>query len=271
MRVNQRTAALMVFAACLMASAVQGADEAVKKLAGTLLEQHASALVLLEAEITMQPRVLEGPLIIKTMAKPEPHYKTTRCSGVVIDDSGLVAAPLMLLDPTCMMRDGITTESPLGPVTIGITTSFTSIKLVLEDGAEQEAEIVLIDTTTGLALIKAKPIEGITAIKIPSEAGEAMPSPFDSLLFLFRTDAEFGRKTKCHTGRFVQQLPEPGAMLDYTAAPTLPGAAVFDQDERLVGVCVLPVPGEGVMPYPVVMPAARIAQLAQKVFNPKKK
>lgn len=269
---QQRRAACTVLAAaiaCLAATVTQGADPATKKLAANLLDQHAPALVKVEAEISINIEVLEAPDAIKDAIQVPEQHETTTANGVVIDKSGLIAAPLMMLDPTLVMNDGITTETPLGPIRLGITGSFISVKIILEDGTEQEAEVALIDRTAGIALVKATGSSGNEMAAVTTGKEGVIPDPFDSLLSLTRLSEDFGRQATCSTGRFIQQFPEPNAMLDVTGALGTPGSAVFDSAGRFVGICIIPPPGEGSQPISAIIPSSRIVQLAQRVLGGK--
>ena len=267
---QQRRAActtLLAAIACLAATMTQGADQATKKLAGSLLDQHASALVMVEAEIALNIEVLEAPEAIKNAIQIPEQYESTSANGVVIDKCGLVAAPLMMLDPTLAMEDGITQNTPMGPIKLGIGAAFNSVKVVLGDGTELEAEVALIDKTAGIALIKPTSSSGTAMAALPINKEAAIPAPFESMLALTRLSEDFGRQATCYTGRFIQQLPEPNAVLDVTGSCEAPGAALFDSAGRFLGICAMPPPGEGSMPVAVIVPQSRIAQLAKRLLD----
>lgn len=257
----------LAIASCL--PTVLLADDSAQAVAAKLLADKGAAMVMVEATIEIQPKVLEAPEALKAQIPDIPKQEQkTKSQGLVVDPSGIIAVPLAAINPAAMMAGGVEQQTPLGPIKIGAEVAFLSVTVLDADGVEHEAELALQDIQAGLALVRLKeaPADGWPAVKLVADAGH--PEAFGPLLQIDRLGASLDRQLAVRRSRFVQELRVPGLFYEMTGPAGAPGFAAFDYASQFVGLGVLPTglpPQEIAKAGVVLLPAQRIAPLVEKL------
>ena len=153
-------------------------------------------------------------------------------TGMVVDPSGLTVLALSSVDPSELYRhlaEEYKTEIEV-----------SDVKILLEDGTEMPAEIVLRDKDLDLAFIrpKTKPASPMAALDL-SKSSRAQV--LDQLVTLNRLKRAAGRAFSASVERVsaVVQKPRTFYIPDSSQTETAMGSPAFSLDGGLVGVVVM--------------------------------
>ena len=184
----------------------------------------------------------------------------TQTVAMFVDPSGIIAAPLGLLDPGALV-DEITNQTPVGPIVLRLSTSFTSVRVVNSEGEELEAKIVMTDQPKGVVFLELlEPESPYAAIKVSEE--KLTLESFDSLTFLNRLGPKFGYEPTIRRGNYVETLTLPTTHSTFTGVVPEPGSVVFDSNGNFAGLSVI-IFSES--PQMVVLPQSQMAPLVAKI------
>ncbi len=157
-------------------------------------------------------------------------------TGTVLDATGLTVLALSACDPSEMYQRMMGEEYSRNRV----ETEITDVKILLEDGTEVPAEIVLRDKDLDLAFIrpKAKPASPMAAVDL-NKSGPAQL--LDQVITLNRLNSAAGRAYAASVERIsaVLQKPRTFYIPDSTMTSTTLGSPAFALDGKLVGVLVM--------------------------------
>ena len=154
-------------------------------------------------------------------------------TGTVVDPSGLTVLALSATDPTEMYRrmygDRYRAELEV-----------SDVKILLEDGAEVPAEIVLRDKDLDLAFIRPK-IKLTTPMAALDLAKSSPAQVLDAVVTLNRLGRAAGRSYSASLERItaVVQKPRTFYIPDSTMTVTSLGSPAFNLDGSVVGVVVM--------------------------------
>ena len=123
----------------LLAGLAQAAD--IRETARSVAEQSKGALVTV--------RVVMG-IKFSIRGQSRDQERKIEANGTVIDASGLTVASAAALDPTIMMR--ATTRAD-------IKSEFKETTLILDDGTEVDAEVILKDSDLDMIFIRPRQAE----------------------------------------------------------------------------------------------------------------
>jgi hypothetical protein len=153
-------------------------------------------------------------------------------TGTVIDPSGLVVVALSACDPADLYRR-ISDEYK-------IDTEVNDIKILLDDGTEIPAEIVLRDKDLDLGFLrpKTKPSSPMDAVDL-SKFGTA--DVLDEVIALNRLNRASGRAYSASVERIsaVIQKPRTFYIPDSTMSSTTLGSPAFLQNGNVLGLFVM--------------------------------
>lgn len=220
-----------VLASCLLllALAAPAEDDAETK-GRAIFEKYHEAMVTVELVIKMK-FVMYG--------ESEDQESKEEVAGVVIDPSGLIVSSLSLIDPSGIMRDMM---SSLDGEDAGfkVESDVAGVKVLLADGTEMPARIVLRDRDLDLAFVRPveKPKAPMTAIDL-SESGE--PALMEKLVAIARLGKIAGRAYAAgfeHVHAIVEK-PRRFYVPDNDPTHSSLGSPVFSLDGKIVGVIVL--------------------------------
>ncbi|MGD0259125.1 MAG: serine protease [Verrucomicrobiota bacterium] len=157
-------------------------------------------------------------------------------TGTVVDPSGLTVLALSACDPSEMYQRMMAEQSSQ----YKLETEVTDLKILLADGTELPAEIVLRDKDLDLAFIrpKSKPASPMAAVDLSKSAPAQL---LDEVITLNRLNSAAGRAYAASVERVsgVIQKPRTFYIPDSTMTATTLGSPAFSLDGKVVGVVVM--------------------------------
>ncbi|MGO8931047.1 MAG: serine protease [Limisphaerales bacterium] len=157
-------------------------------------------------------------------------------TGTVVDPSGLTVLALSAADPSEMYQR-MMSEQASQPK---LETEVTDLKILLADGTELPAEIVLRDKDLDLAFIrpKTKPGSPLAAVDLSNSAPAQL---LDEVITLNRLNSAAGRAYAASVERIsaVVQKPRTFYIPDSTMTSTALGSPAFSPDGKVVGLVVM--------------------------------
>ena len=209
-------------------------------LAGLALPAQADDLAQKGREIFKQHQqaVVTVQVVLKMSYSGADRSSETRqdVTGTVVDPSGLTVLALSACDPSEMYQRMISG----GSSQYKLETEVTDLKLLLADGTELPAEIVLRDKDLDLAFIrpKTKPAAPMAAVDLSKSAPAQL---LDQVITLNRLNSAAGRAYSASVERIsaVLQKPRTFYIPDSTMTATTLGSPAFALDGNLVGIFVM--------------------------------
>ena len=157
-------------------------------------------------------------------------------TGTVVDPSGLTVLALSAADPSEMYQRMMAEQGSQNKLDIEVT----DLKILLDDGTELPAEIVLRDKDLDLAFIrpKTKPASPMTAVDLSKSAPAQL---LDELITLNRLNSAAGRAYAASIERIsaVIQKPRTFYIPDSSMTSTTLGSPAFALDGKVVGLLVM--------------------------------
>jgi hypothetical protein len=168
--------------------------------------------------------------------------------GTVIDPSGLTVASAAAVEPTSMMggfgRGGRRGGGGDGGGRPGVESEITDTKILLDDGTEIEADVVLKDANLDLAFIKPREPQKLDAVALaPRGKPLEMLEEVFAVTRLGRGDMRSTAVALGHVRAVVK-----GPRTYYVCTPEVSasqGCIAFGADGAPLGIFVLKVSGEG--------------------------
>jgi S1-C subfamily serine protease len=164
-----------------------------------------------------------------------PQEAKQEATGTVIDPSGLTVVALSACDPSDLYQRMASEQSRYK-----IETEVGDVKLLLEDGTEIPAEIVLRDKDLDLAFLrpKTKPASPMTAVDM-SKAAPAQV--LDEVITLNRLGRAVSRAYSASVERIsaVVQKPRTFYIPDSTQSTTTLGSPAFLPNGDVLGIFVM--------------------------------
>ena len=188
--------------------------------------------------------------------------------GTVIDSSGMVVAALSTLDPTKLISGReVTTRN--GKITLDASVIVKEIKLIMPDGTEVPADMVMKDYDLDLAFLRpkadAKELKGVTFT--PVDLKDNAPGEIaDLVVTLARADEILNRQPQVGFGQIVTMTKKPRRFLRVDNGQ--PGCACFSLDGKILGIGVTRISKEkGAVA--VILPAADVLEIAEQAKTAK--
>lgn len=189
--------------------------------------------------------------------------------GTIIDTNGLIVLALSGIDPARMV-DGKKVRGQHGEnLTIEASSVLKEIKVIMPDGAEIPAEIVLKDADLDLAFLRVKTASkeardvAFAAVDLKNSAVAAI---MDEVVTVGRANEIMGRVPMVQIGQ-VNIITKPPRKFLFSGGITV-GCPTFFLDGKLAGITAnLIVKGQN--PVPVVIPAATILAVAEQAKTAK--
>ena len=176
--------------------------------------------------------------VLKVSAGGGGHANETKqdLTGTVIDPSGLTVLSLSACDPSEMVQRMMGEEYARSRV----ETEISDMKILLDDGTELPAEIVLRDNDLDLAFVrpKTKPASPMAAVDLSKSSPVQV---LDQVVTLNRLNSAAGRAYAASVERIsaVIQKPRTFYIPDSTMTSTAMGSPAFAYDGKVVGVVVM--------------------------------
>jgi hypothetical protein len=157
-------------------------------------------------------------------------------TGTVVDPSGLTVLALSACDPSEMYQRMLAEQSSQYKLDVEVT----DLKILLADGTELPAEIVLRDKDLDLAFVrpKSKPASPMAAVDLSKSATAQL---LDQVITLNRLNSAAGRAYAASVERIsaVIQKPRTFYIPDSTMTSTTLGSPAFALDGKVVGLVVM--------------------------------
>ncbi len=157
-------------------------------------------------------------------------------TGTVVDPSGLTVLALSAADPSEMYQRMMSEQASQ----YKLETEVTDLKMLLDDGTEVPAEIVLRDKDLDLAFIrpKTKPASPMAAVDLSKSAPAQL---LDEVITLNRLNSAAGRAYAASVERITAVIQKPRTFYipDSTMTATTLGSPAFALDGKVVGVVVM--------------------------------
>ncbi len=160
-------------------------------------------------------------------------------TGTLIDPSGLTVLSLAATDPGQMMQNVISGMSE-DDSKIKLETELSDVKILLEDGTEVPAEVVLRDKDLDLAFVRPK--TKITAELAPLDlSNSGKVEVLDSVLALNKLGNAAGRAYAASFERIAAVVERPRLFYvpETSFTTTALGAPAFTLDGKVVGLFVM--------------------------------
>jgi hypothetical protein len=216
-----------------VAGATARADDAAK--AGRdILAKSQSAVVAVKLAIKQS---------VSMSGRDSKSETKTETTGTVIDPSGLTVVSLATTDPSTAMKDAYARAMAArgGDMSqFKFESELTDVKIVLADGTEIAADVVLRDKDLDLAYLRpsdklAKPLPSIDLTK------DAKAQVLDEVIVVNRLNQSANRAPAISVGRIEAIIDKPRTfyLLGQSMWAYSLGAPVFSLDGKLVGILFL--------------------------------
>ena len=188
--------------------------------------------------------------------------------GTLIDPSGLVVTALSTIDPT-REYSGREIRTREGTVKIEASAVLKEVRIVMPDGTEIPAEVVMRDADLDLAFIRiksgAKEAKGVE-FKAIDLKNAATVNVADDVVTISRMDEVLNRAPSAAHGQVTSVTKKPREFLRATGANL--GCPTFAMDGRLVGIAISR-SVRGKSTQTVLIPAADVLEIAQQARDAK--
>ncbi len=260
------TTALLATAAPLFAASGE-----LKTAAQKLSKDHGEAIVWLTV-ISKTTMSVDGdaPAQLKAALAAQDKESRNEATGTIVDASGLIVTSLPSIDKSAVM-DGKTVNTPAGPIKLKASSEIKEVKVIMADGTEIPADLVLKDADLGIGFIKIRmdspEAKGVTFNAI-NLADSAPGTLVDDCISLGRLDQNLNREASVSTSEISGITTKPRTFYRLVNSDST-GCPVFLTSGKLLGISVVRQPagaldGGTINLAPVVLPATDIAKIAEQ-------
>ncbi len=170
----------------------------------------------------------------------EPNETRQDVTGTIIDPSGLTVVSLSATDPGQMFQNVVSSMAGDEESKVKVETELSDVKLLLQDGTEVPAEVVLRDRDLDLAFLRPKiklssPVPAVDLTK----SGKAQM--LDQVLGLTRLGNAAGRAYSASAERIAAIVERPRLFYvpETSMTTTALGAPAFTLDGKILGLFVM--------------------------------
>jgi len=259
---------LVVFLVFGLACSAVAFAQSIEEQGRAILEKHQKAVVAVQL-------VVKSKYSMMGMGSEEQESKQ-EATGFVIDPTGLIVLPLSSTDPGGMLESMMSAMGGEGNQP-KIETTIGDVKVLLDDGKEIPAQVVLRDKDLDLAFVRTseKPADPLPCIDL-GQSGEAQV--LDQVVALNRLGKVANRSSSVSLERIEAIVRKPRTFYLPGNDPTHSGlgSPVFTLDGKALGILVMrTIKGEsggGLMDMMgmakgmlvIVLPAADILEAAKQ-------
>lgn len=206
-------------------------------LAGELEDQGRAIVDKNQKAVVTVQMVIKQKFSMAGMGTQDNESKS-ETTGFIVDPSGLTVVSLTETDPSALMQDMM--ENMPNEDGFKVESQVSDIKLLLDDGTEMPARVVLRDKDLDLAFIRPEqaPAQPLTAIDL---AQSADPVIMDPVLALNRLGKVAGRTLAVSLERISAVIRKPRTLFIPGNDPTHSGlgSPVFAMDGRIIGMLAM--------------------------------
>lgn len=190
--------------------------------------------------------------------------------GTIVSKDGVVVTMLSQLDPAAGVK-GRSVRGPNGPIKLDATSVIKELKIVMPDGTEIPAELVMKDVSLDLAVVRVK-----AGTKEAAEAtfhaidlkDSAEGKILDGVVTVVRMPEVFNRVPAVTTGHIGMVTKKPRVFL--RAEGGAPGCPTFNTDGKLIGITAGRTMGGRVVELAII-PAADVLDVVEQSKTQKAK
>jgi S1-C subfamily serine protease len=230
------------------------------------------------AVITVQV-VLKMKMSFSGSVGEQSNESKEEITGTIIDSNGLTVVSLTSCEPADFMESFMGGESE-DEAKVKMASELSDVKLLLEDGTELAAEVVLRDKDLDLAFIrpKSKPADSLPNIDLSKSTAAKV---LDQVITLNRLGQVAGRAYAASVDRVSAVVQKPRQFYVAGGEGSL-GSPVFAADGKILGVGVMrsirqksagggmfSLHPDGAMQ--IILPAAEILKVAKQAPDVKEK
>lgn len=253
----------LLTALCLLPAGLRAAANEDIALAKRLCDQYQDAVVWISAVAKIS--ISSTSPLARNIPDREQKFEAL---GTFVDGSGLLVTALSNIDPSAQVS-GRTINTPQGSVTLDASTILKEVKIILPDGSEIPADVVMKDADLDLAFLRPKPdAREAKDVKFTyvdlKESGTAGLA--DQVVSLARADEILNRQPQVGRGQVVTVTKRPRQFLRVNNAT--PGAPTFDMEGKLLGLGINRSTRER-GPITVVLPTADVLDIAEQARDAK--
>lgn len=218
-------AGVLLIALSLAAGAVRA--ENVVEAGRRILKTHADAVISVKMVVHIS---------LGFGGRDQENESTMEAVGVIVDPSGLTLISLATIDPSAMIRGQMRGRAP---AEFKVDSRVKDAKIVLADGTELAAQIVLRDKDLDMAFLRPtdKPAQPLPYINL-AQAGQ--PQVLDNVICLNRLGKIVNRVVAVSIERIdaLVERPRPFYILSPGGSSGV-GSPVFGVDGRPLGVVLM--------------------------------
>lgn len=181
-----------------------------------------------------------------------------------VDTNGLAVTILSQLDPSHALS-GRTIRTAQGPVKVEAACTLKEVKVVMPDGTEIPAEVVMRDADLDLCVLRVKLAskeakgEVIQAIDLKDSADGHV---LDEVVTLTRMDEVFNRVPNVYVGQVNMVTKKPRVFLRANGATG--GCPTFNAEGKILGITTGRIL-KGKMPAAAIIPAADVREILDQL------
>ncbi len=216
------TAATVLFAATLAGAQTTPADQA-----RGVFEKNKDSVLWVTAVVKLEFSAGGGRSL------GPPRESKVQIVGTIVDPCGMTVVALSAIDPGSAFQGRKVTLPSGENVQVTAKSSHSEVKLVLADGTEIAARIVLTDSTLDLAFVcPEKADEKVKYEPVKMDAAE--PKVLEQMVCLGRMSKSLGQAPGAAMSEVTSIVDSPRRF--YIGGRT-PGAPCFTLDGKLIGIC----------------------------------
>ena len=191
-----------------------------------------------------------------------PQEQKLEALGTIIADDGLTVLSLTKVDPTADILSRLRSRSG------SVNVNYTEVNLLMQDGTEVPAKLLLKDSDLDLAYVlpikeRKEEYKGVNFEKVPQIIKNfKTPSILDEVISMGKLRQTLYRQSTLRRGWVNAVIEKPRKY--YVIENTSPGTPVFDRQGNWLGVVVFKMVGS--RPSEIVtLPAADVLEIAEQV------
>lgn len=210
--------------AALTVASVRAADTQAEATARILHKRYADAVVVVRVTVAVTVTPGDQPA--------QSSDRTFEQTGTVVSADGRVLLAASSVDPAVVM-DGRTVNTPMGAMKLSAVSQVKEAFIVLADGTEVPAKVLLKDRDLNLALVAPVAPGTETFVPVDTSVSE-MVEPVDEVVVLGRMDKSFDRCPKVEIDSVAAVVTKPRPLISIHVNVT--GCPVFSASGKFVGI-----------------------------------